>query len=216
MNVIVIALVLIFIPGIIATIIGDKITRHSKWDSFKFGIYSLVLGIMSYVALQLWSYSSDLVNALIIKQTPIKEIIWSHLNVWQFALDGKPDNIQPWELCLATLFSVPVAFLASWVINFKLFNKIAQKIKVTTKYGDENLFSFYLNAKEIDWVYVRDIEANLTYFGEVVSYSENENIQELVLSDVSVYRYEGSIPLYELSSIYLCKDMGKFIIEAAP
>jgi hypothetical protein len=36
MNQLVVSLVVILMPGIIAAIISDKLTSHSKWDSFKF------------------------------------------------------------------------------------------------------------------------------------------------------------------------------------
>ena len=102
------------------------------------------------------------------------------------------------------------------VINYKVFNKLAQKINVSSKYGDENLYSYYLNAKEIDWVYVRDIENNLTYQGRIESYAENDHMQEMVLYDVTVFRYQDSVQLYSVPTIYLNKEMGKFIIEAIP
>jgi hypothetical protein len=41
-------------------------------------------------------------------------------------------------------------------------------------------------------------------------------MQELVLADVTVYRYEDSSELYSVPSIYLCKELGKFIIESIP
>lgn len=210
MNKLLITLILILFPGIIATIIAGKITFHSKWDSFKYGLYSLVLGIFTYATLQAIAYAYSLVVAL-----SRANVNWVHLNVWGIAIKDAP-QVAPWEICSAAVLAVPVAFLASWLINFKLFNKLAQKIKVSTKYGDENLYSYYLNANEIDWVYIRDLENHLTYQGKIVSYSENEKIQEIVLSDVTVFAYEDSSELYSLPSIYLSKEAGKFIIEAVP
>jgi len=56
------------------------------------------------------------------------------------------------------------------LVNYKIFHKFAQKLLISQKYGDENLYSYYLNAKEIDWVYVRDFERKLTYQGRVISF----------------------------------------------
>ena len=47
-------------------------------------------------------------------------------------------------------------------------------------------------------------------------YSENEHIQEIVLSEVTVFNYEDSEELYFIPTIYLTKPIGKFIIEAIP
>jgi hypothetical protein len=64
--------------------------------------------------------------------------------------------------------------------------------------------------------YVRDSEKGLTYQGRVVAYSETDHIQELVMSEVTIFRYVDSALLYSVPTIYLTKEMGKFVIEAIP
>lgn len=168
-----IAIVIILIPGIVATIIADKLTVHRKWGSFRFSIYSLVLGVGSYGLLQLLVYGRNYFTTAC--KDPIQ---WNHLAVWNIATDSSA-VVVPWEVGCATVLAIPLAYAVSAIINYKLINKLGQRLKVTTKYGEENLFSFYLNAKEILWVYIRDIENNLTYQGEVISYSENDHMQEI-------------------------------------
>ena len=48
------------------------------------------------------------------------------------------------------------------------------------------------------------------------SFSENSDIQEIVLYDVTVYRYEDSEKLYFIPNIYLSKKSGNFRIESIP
>lgn len=212
MTQLVVSIVVILLPGIVATIISDKLTSHSKWDSFKFGLYALVLGVFSYGILQFLVYIYNVLQSL-----TINGLNWQHLNIWNSALSGG-QNISAWEVCSAFLLSVPVAFIASWIINHKVFNKIAQRIKISNKYGDENLFSYYLNSKEVNWVYVRDSDKDLIYQGRIVKFSENEKVHEIVLADVSVYADAEGEPelMYEIPTIYLCKECGKFSIEAIP
>lgn len=210
MNQFVATLIVILIPGIIAAVVCDKITVHSKWSAFKFSLYALILGLLAYAELQIIYYSWDVIGA-----GTFKIANWSHLNVWKSAVAEK-HIVNPNEVVYATLLSFPSAFFASFLINYKIFNKIAKSLDVSSKYGDENLYSYYLNAKEIDWVYVRDIEHNLTYQGRIDSYSENDHMQELVLYDVTIFRYKDSIELYSVPTIYLTKEMGRFIIEAIP
>ena len=200
-------------PGIIAAVICDKIIVHQpKWDRFKFGIYSFVLGVVCYISLQSLGYIFDF---LFSKYFHMNEVPWNHLKIWNIISDGNT-NLKALEVFQATMLSIPVAYFASSIVNFKIFNKISQRLSISNKYGDENLFSFYLNAKEVDWVYVRDIENDLTYQGQVVSYSETDSIQEIVLSNVTVYSYKDSEEYYSVPSLYLCKNMGTFIIEAIP
>ncbi len=210
MDQLVVSLVVILIPGILAAVICDKITVHSTWDSFKFGLYAFVLGLGSYVTLQIGCYLVEMIRTCSFAVTD-----QAHLRVWNSAI-ANGGSIPASEVVLATLISIPVAFVASYMVNYKIINKAAQKMKVSTKYGDENLFSYYLNAKEVEWVYVRDFENNLTYQGRVDSYSENEDMQEIVLYDVTVFRYEDSAELYSVPTIYLTKEIGKFVIEAIP
>lgn len=213
MNELAVAIVIILFPGILATIISDKVTVHNtRWDSFKFGMYSFVLGASCYILLQIVTYSFDLIFSMFIG---FNHIEWSHLEVWSI-ITNTETKIKLLELFQAILLALPVAFFASYLINHKIFNKLSKKLHISNKYGDENLFSYYLTSNDIDWVYVRDIENNLTYQGRVDSYSENDKIQEIVLYNVTVFSYDESDELYSLPSIYLCKSMGKFIIESVP
>ena len=203
-------LAIVMFPGILAVMIADKIVTHSPWNSFRFSLYSFVLGVACYLCVQLLVWIPS-VYALLVGEVPA----WKLLGVWS-NVDG--DGIRPklWEIGLAAIFALPLSFLASWIIYNKIFNKSAQRIGVTSKFGDENLYTYYLNAQEINWVYIRDREAGLTYEGEVVSFSENTQIQEIVIANVSVYRYEDSTFLYSVPSAYISKPLGQFVVEAVP
>ncbi|HEX4300312.1 MAG TPA: hypothetical protein VH327_05520, partial [Gammaproteobacteria bacterium] len=100
---------------------------------------------------------------------------------------------------------------AVYIFTHKIFHRIALRFNISNKYGDENLYSFFLQNR--NWLYVRDIENNLTYEGLLVSYSENDLIQEIVLSQVTVYSYKDSEKYYSVPSVYLSKAIGKFNIE---
>ena len=217
MNQLVVTLVVILLPGIFATAICDKIARHSQWGWFKYTLYSIILGWISYVTFQIVSFIPD-INLSLQESAFIITFNPEPLKVWTALLNGGENGtpaIPYIEIIGSFVCSVFVAFAAAAVINYKILNKIAKKLKISTKYGDENLFSYYLNLDEVRWVYVRDMASNLTYKGEIVMHSENSGIQELVLSDVDVYDYKDSEHLYCIASIYLCKKIGELTIEAA-
>jgi hypothetical protein len=211
MNQLFVTLTIILFPGILATVICDKITVHStKWDSFKYGLYSFVFGVMCYSILQVLFFIVSIKNSV-----PPHYVEWRYLEVWSNAVSEKP-NIPVREVFWAVCLSFPVALIGAYIVNHKVLIKIANKINITSIYGDENLYSYYLNAEEVDWVYVRDIGNNLTYQGRINSFSENDHIQELVLVNVTVYRYSDSAYLYEIPTVYLSKSSGNFIIETIP
>lgn len=210
MNELAVAIAIVLLPGLIASVICDKIVVHSvRWDGFKYSIYSFLFGICSYLLLQMLIYACLATSKIDIAPFTIDKPI---LGVWSI-IGNQKSQISLLEVTLSTALSPLVAIIAAGIINFKILNKLAQKLKVSSKYGDENLFSFFLNSKEVSWVYVREKGAGLTYCGHVVSYAESDKIQELVLSNVKVFDYETSDELYETSLIYLSKSVGAFTIE---
>ena len=213
MNELAVIIGVILFPGLIAAVICDKLVVHTvKWDTFKYGIYSFIFGVLSYVLLQaiyLIPLTLPSCNCAIVAT---KQTI---LNVWTI-VKPKEINISLLEVFYATLLAPIVAALSASIVNFKLINKLAKLLNISRKYGDENLYSFFLNSDNVNWVYVRDIKNNLTYEGKVVSFSETDSMQELVLSDVTLYAYETSKKLYSIPVIYMVKPMGEFIIETVP
>ena len=99
------------------------------------------------------------------------------------------------------------------MINRKVLNGIAQKIRVSSKFSDEKLFSYYLNLPETDWIYVRNFKNGLAYQGRILAFAETDQNQEVLLSDVTVFRYEDSAELYSVPKIYLVMAVGDFAIE---
>lgn len=212
MNDLVVSIAILLFPGIISAAIADKITLHSpRWGSFKYSIYSFIFGVSCYSILGIGSWL--LSNFEWFKATVPS--LTHPLNVWTITSPSEI-HVELSEVIGATVVSPFIAFFAAFTVNFKLFNKLASLLRVSRKFGDENLFSFYLNSDDLTWVYVRDANSNLTYEGRVVSYSENEHMQELVLSDVKVYRYEDSEELYSVPTVYLSKPNGTFRVEQVP
>ncbi|HEX4299257.1 MAG TPA: hypothetical protein VH327_00145, partial [Gammaproteobacteria bacterium] len=61
MNELAIAVAIILFPGLIASVIADKITAHTRqWGTFKYGIYSFVFGVSCYGLLQIVYYLASL------------------------------------------------------------------------------------------------------------------------------------------------------------
>jgi hypothetical protein len=69
----------------------------------------------------------------------------------------------------------------------------------------------------MDPVYFRDLKSNLTYHGMVELFSENDEIREIVLTNVRVYYNEGKseeiTELYQLNFVYLSRSKDDILIE---
>ncbi|MEP3229365.1 MAG: hypothetical protein ABJN84_01335 [Flavobacteriaceae bacterium] len=193
-----IKLIIILIPGAIATLIFGKLILHKEWSSFRFVLYSILFGIISYLLLQL---TINLINLCVCND--LSELtIWNNLN--------NASSIPYKEVGFASIFSIVISFIASLIENRKVINRIAGFFGISAKYGDENLYSMFLNSKDVEFIYLRDIKNQLTYHGWVKSFSETENISEIRLCDVAVYNYSDSELLYEVEEVYLSCSLTRF------
>jgi len=188
-------LILILIPGGLATLILEKLTTYLKWEPFKFIINSILLGGLSYL-------TSDLIFYIFYSDS-----------IQDFWLNFTSNNIPFWEIIRATGVSMFIGFGAAWIENKKIITRFARKFQIADKYGEENLYSYFLNSKEVTEVYVRDIANNLTFHGEVDSFSENEQISEITLRHVKVYKYDDSAFLYDMPKVFLSRAKNTIFIE---
>ncbi|MFA5430231.1 MAG: hypothetical protein WC329_03650 [Candidatus Omnitrophota bacterium] len=204
---------ILIVPGILGFIIIDNLIIHEKRDSFFFVLFSIIIGLFSYCLLQLLMWCIDVLKSYICNTC------FQHrfLTIWKILGLDPTARIVPWEIIWATVISIPLGFMVTCLIQHKVIYKVARRLNVSSKYGDENLFYYYLNSVEVDWVYIRDKENSIIYEGRIQSYSENEMIQEVVLTEVSAYDYyDPQDKIYETPSIYICREWGNLQIEQVP
>jgi hypothetical protein len=202
-----IRLIILIIPGIVATLIVDTLTIHREWTPFRFSIYSVLLGVASYlfdqVFLSLWGLLSLLCKYI---STPPSLTFWTSL------FDNKiPISIN--EVIVTCLCSIFLGFFVASIIRHQYLYKIAKKLKASDVYGEQELFTHFIRSKDVEWVWVRCKTTGLTYAGYIKNFAENGKLQEIELGDVTVYNSEDSDELYELSKIYLASTPGDFTIE---
>ena len=206
-----ITIFVILFPGIISALILENYLNHSpKWSPFKFIVHAFILGVISYVIRQIIVY----VIGLFPQQITLLPELTGTLDVWNFASE-RSGKIDVAEVFAAMFFSPLVGAIVTRLANERNWFGL-KKLTKSLKYGNENLFSYFLAAENLGYVYVRDYENDVMYEGTVASFSENDKIQELVLTDVRVFRSHDGQLLEKLPSIYISKEAGQFIIEDAP
>lgn len=210
MSALTLKLIILLVPGALATIIFKRlIIRHKEQSDFMFVIVSIMFGMFSYLVLQIFIYIITFLKNICSKT------IYNYENIETFAKLSNSNSIPYSEVIWASLISILLGFVVSKIDHSKLINKFARKLNVSNKYGDENLYSYFLNSPDISWVYIRDVENSLTYLGAVESFSETNEHKEIVLAQVTVYTYPDSKKLYEIEKIYLVFPQDKLIIEQA-
>ncbi len=201
-----IRLIIILIPGAIATLIIESITIHKSWSHLRFTVSSIILGGTSFGILQLLYWGFQLYQSRCI------DIKFENLQTWKSIFKNE-NALNPIEIILSVLISIALSYCVSYIIQHKILFKIAKRFNVSRKYGDDSLYSHYLNADEVDWVYVRDKTNGMTYLGQVDSWSEDDSNKELLLRNVTVFKYENSDELYKIKQIYLKFHERDIIIE---
>jgi len=149
-------LIIFLIPGIIGTLIMNLLTVRKELTPFKFTLNAIVTGLFSYLLLQLFQnvihFTQNIFNC--------KSGGYSELQMWSSISDK---TVLPYkEVFYSSLCSIIIAIFGTLIDNFKVINRVAQRHGISNKYGDENLFSYFLNAKETQIVYIRNIKNNLT------------------------------------------------------
>lgn len=201
-------LIIILIPGAIATVIIEKLTIHKEWQPFKFIVNAIILGVFSYLTLQLLINGLTLFGNLFFKQTEI----YNNLTIWNTLQDSA--TIPYEEVIYSSICGAIVGAVGALLENKRIINKIGKKLRLTNKYGHENLFSYFLNKKDTDYIYLRNLKNDITYLGYVKLSCETETTSEVVLGDVSVFTSESEL-LYEVDEIYLSFTKTEIIIEKA-
>jgi hypothetical protein len=117
------------------------------------------------------------------------------------------------ELYVAVLISVFVALLVAWIHNRKLINRIGRWIGITKSFGDDDVWEYIHNSPDIDWVYLRDKRQDLTYYGQISSYSDSYQPREIVMSNVVAYDNTTGEELYAVDGVYLSRATEEITIE---
>jgi hypothetical protein len=203
-------IIVLLFPGLIAALIYRRLTvKHKERSDYMFTLIGITQGVLSYL----------IVQALFFVWTFVLNVFSSTYTAYE-AIHAFKDlsngNVIPYgEIMLAGIISIVLGLVTAKISHDNLLNEFARKLGVSNKYGDENLYSNFLNDKDTAWIYVRDIPNKLIYFGAVESFSESSDFKELVLNEVTVLNFPDAEELYEVKKIYLCLPKDNIIIEQA-
>jgi putative flippase GtrA len=184
-------LVLLFLPGIICASLVDALTTHPPRTQFRFTLRALTLGVASYGILALFLPNLSFFAAL------------SDLEVG-------PSLI---EAGYATIVALGMAVVLTYIANHKIHFRIAQRLRLTKRFGDQDVWSYLFNSPDVEWVTVRDHKRNLVYDGRVRFFSEDSKNAELYLQDAKVYDNASGDFLYEVAGMYVSLDRTDLTIE---
>mgnify|MGYP004709080341 CR=1 FL=1 len=219
MNSISILIVALFLPGLVATAIIDLLTHHKPWDYFRYGVLSVVLGIVSYLGVQVVLFICQL--AFFVFELVFGFPASLHFTVLSFWNVGAVDKISlhPEEIMWGMAFSIPMSILCVFIHERRILYKILSYFRVSSYIGDRSAFLDGLDYlfEESGWSGPTIIQVfyeaeNILAVGEIKHYNETDKHHEISLLNATVSTLSGEY-LYHTNYLYLCSEIGgiKFV-----
>ena len=177
----------------------DMFTNHKERTQFQFVINAFLLGFGSYLlyASAVYFCAPDKINSI---------------NFLHSLSEGKA-KISLKEILQVCVVSAILAILLIVISTHKLHFRLFQALKITKKFGEQDVWGFLMNSTSTEWITVRDSENNIMYDGSVKAFSDNSKEAELLLENVSVYRNDSGEHLYDVDAQYLSLNRDKISIE---
>lgn len=127
-------------------------------------------------------------------------------------LADKKFEVKLIEVFFATLISIIFAFLSSYLKRTSFLNRLGMKLKVTDRFGIEDLWFRFNQNKNMEWVTIRDYKANLDYYGYIKNYSDSDEKREIIMENVTVFK-DGTDIEYHVDRLYISREYDDFSIE---
>lgn len=208
MNELTVTLVAILFPGVLLTIIYDNYTEHRPWDAFRYTLYSIVSGIITYATLQgfifLFQFAIDLKGFM--------DTDWKVLSVWSVLEPKATDIINPIEIISAGFVSILIGLVAVKVTQQNIIHNLLMRFKISNKYGDSSVFTKTLDNTGDCYIRVVILDENLTVEGIISLYSDDGEKQEIKLIHATVFNTKVPEENYRADKIYISKPSGNLMI----
>lgn len=204
-------LFILLLPGVISTLMIRYISTNRKYSVFDFVIYSAILGVGTFVIMELFCSLYWLLLGIFYESINIE--FGLNLSVWENLFNGH-NELNKTEMFISYLLAVPLGFLWGFIISKKVIIRVFQNLKLTTRYGDDDVWCYFLNSPDNEWIYVHNKVSNLTYYGKISAYSDSTEKRELILEDVVIYQSDTWQEKYETNAVYLELNSYEFTMES--
>ncbi|HEX8831791.1 MAG TPA: DUF6338 family protein, partial [Longimicrobium sp.] len=200
---------LLFFPGVLCALLVDALTVHRERTSAQFLTHAFALGMGSYLSLG------------VLRDVAAAFAQWLHLRqpleiTFFDALVNDRLRLAWGEIALAALVGVLLSSVIAAALNRQMLLRVANRLTVTRKTGELDVWSFLFNSRSGAYVVVRDMSHDTMYAGTVEVFSDTVDRAELLMKDVEVFQNSTSRKLYKAKHVYLARDAASLVIEPAP
>ena len=205
-NTAVLALVLIFIPGILCYGVVSSLASKRTRDNTTIFLQIFIYGVASYMVIAVCNYAYPSGTAYLgIKLEDIALLNPSSI---------EKSGISPRPIGAASVVGVILGVFVAVNINSSLLMTACRAIRITRRFGDPDVWSFLLNSKDTDnWVTIRYKDRAHIYQGYVRSFSGGDGDRELILELVQVYDFDTAEKVGEIPILYLSFKRDDLVLE---
>jgi hypothetical protein len=208
-NAAVLALVLIFIPGILCYGVVASLASKRSRDNTTIFLQIFMYGVTSYMALAVCNYLSPSATAYL--GVRLEDI--ALLNPSSIEKSG----IRPIPIAAASVVGISAGILVTLNINFGLLMRLCRLTGITKRFSDPDVWSFLLGSNDTDkWVTIRHQARGHIYQGYIRSFSAGGQDRELVLELVQVYDLDAAEKVGEIPILYLAFKKDDLVLEFRP
>lgn len=190
----------LLLPGTIGMLLYNKINIHKEQHYY-----------FEFLKIILHSYFSflfvDIIFGTIKHLFP--HFVWSPVHILNYI--GSSSILIPKEnLIFAIISAIFISFIITKMNYENWLFRLANKIKLTRRIDNQPVWEHIFDDANV--IVLRDYITKNTYYGQVISYSDNSDIREIYFNDVYVYN-ENAEFLYHAIGLYLSRAYNEFSIE---
>jgi hypothetical protein len=208
LSVLTLRVVLLFFPGVLCALIVHALTIQRERTTPQFLTSAFVYGVSTYLLLAGLRAGCAALGKEFGLPAPPRVTFFA-------ALTNERARIAWGEIGLSAVVALVLALLVSAAANHNLLHRMAERLGISRRFGEPDVWSHFLNSPEIRWIAVRNLSADVVYEGWVEAFSDTGQSPEIVLRDVNVYRNSSGTKLYDRSRVYLTPDKQSLVIEEA-
>jgi hypothetical protein len=205
-NTAVLALVLVFIPGILCYGVVASLASKRTRDNTTIFLQIFMYGVGSYMVLAIVGAVYPVMAGRL------------GLNLDEIALLNpaaiEKSGIKPAPIGVASVIGVLLGLLVTLNSNHGLLIRFCRLIRITRRFSDADVWSLLLSSYDTDnWVTVRHKDRGHIYQGYVRSFSAGEKDREMVLELVQVFSLDTAERIGEIPILYLAFKRDDLVLE---
>lgn len=206
LSVLTLRVVLLFFPGVLCALVVHSLTIQRERTTPQFLTSAFVYGVSTYLLLAGIRATLAGLAPLFGWRAPPRVTFFA-------ALTDERARIALGEIVLSAIVALLLAVLVSVVSNNKLLYRAAERLGISRRFGEPDVWGYFFNSPQIRWVAVRDLATNTVYEGWVEAFSDTGAAPEVLLRDVTVKSNSTGAKLFDSKRVYLARDRTSLVIE---